>query len=181
MDNGLLQTAQITRDKLFSLLNQLGIEHKTTYHRPVFCVKDGEDIKSAIPGGHSKNLFLKDKHSEYFLICALGDTVIKLNNVHKALGCGRLSFGSEEKLFEILGMTPGSVCLFALANDKEHQITLILDKRIFDNELVNFHPLLNDATTTISIEGMKKFVKYWGGRAIIADFSDAIPTIIGEI
>jgi Ala-tRNA(Pro) deacylase len=176
-----MNSNKITRNELFDLLDSLGINHKTTHHRAVFTVDEGEDIKKAIAGGHSKNLFLKDKDGAYFLICALGETQIKMNHVHKAVGCARLSFGSAEKLYELLGVRPGSVCLFALANDKQNNITLILDKNIFKHQLVNFHPLLNDATTTISIEDMVKFVKNWGGKAIIADFSTDIPVIEGTV
>lgn len=172
---------KVTREELFAILDNLGINHKTTHHRAVFTVDEGEDIKKSIPGGHSKNLFLKDKDGAFFLICALGETQIKMNHVHKAVGCARLSFGSEEKLYELLGVRPGSVCLFALANNVDKNLTLIIDKNIFKNPLINFHPLLNDATTTISTDDMIKFVKHWGGRAIIADFSTEIPTIEGTV
>ncbi|KAF0115268.1 MAG: DNA-binding protein [Hyphomonadaceae bacterium] len=166
-----------TREELFALFDDLGIAHKTMYHRRVFTVEEGDDIKSQIAGAHSKNLFLKDKNGAFFLICALGETSIKLNQLHKAIGCARLSFGTEDKLWEILGITPGSVTLFALINDKAKRISLILDKALFESELVNFHPLLNDATTTISRDDMLKFVRNWGGFARLADFSHEVATI----
>jgi len=160
-----------TREDLFALFDYLGIVHKTLDHRPVFTVEEGDDIKAHIAGAHSKNLFLKDKNGEFFLICALGNTPIKLNQLHKSIGAARLSFGTEEKLMEILGVTPGSVTLFALINDSARQISLILDKALFESDIVNFHPLLNNATTSISHADMLKFIKNWGGIARIADFS----------
>lgn len=166
-----------TRGELFALFDELGIAHKTMHHRPVFTVEEGDDIKSQIAGAHSKNLFLKDKDGAFFLICALGATSIKLNQLHKAIGSARLSFGAEDKLWEILGITPGSVTLFALINDKTHKISLIIDKALIESEIVNFHPLLNDATTSISRADMLMFVKHWGGNARIADFSQEIATI----
>mgnify|MGYP001582055591 CR=1 FL=1 len=166
-----------TREELFAIFDELGIAHKTMHHRRVFTVEEGDDIKSQIAGAHSKNLFLKDKNGVFFLICALGETSIKLNQLHKTIGCARLSFGTEDKLWEILGITPGSVTLFALINEKNHQISLILDKALFESESVNFHPLLNDATTTISRDDMLKFVKHWGGSVRIADFSHEIASI----
>ena len=172
-----MEQAKITREELFALFDKLGINHETTHHRPVFTVEEGEDIKKSIKGGHSKNLFLKDKNGEFFLICALGETQIRLNQVHKAVGCARLSFGAEDKLYEILGVRPGSVTMFALANDTNKTLSLIIDKAIFQHEYVNFHPLLNDATTTIPVGDIVKFVRNWGGRVMVGDFSEDIPVM----
>lgn len=166
-----------TRADLFSLFDKLGIAYINHDHRPVFSVEEGHDIKANIAGGHTKNLFLKDKDGNFFLICALGETSIKLNQVHKAIGSARLSFGPEDIMWEILGVRPGSVTAFALINDKQRQISLILDKALLGHDLVNFHPLLNDATTTISKTDLLKFVKHWGGEVRIGDFSTDIPTI----
>lgn len=166
-----------SRAELFALFDNLGIWHKTHDHRPVFAVDEGEDIKKNIEGGHSKNLFLKDKNDDFYLICALGDTQIKLNQVHKTLGSARLSFGNEEFLWEKLGVRPGSVTLFSLINNKPPSLKLVLDKNIFKSDLVNFHPLLNNATTTIKVSDIAKFVKHWGGLVVIADFSSEIPHI----
>lgn len=167
-----------TREELFELFDKLGINHVTHEHRPVFSVDEGHDIKENIDGGHTKNLFLKDKDGKFFLICALGDTRIRLNQVHKAIKSARLSFGSEEKLFEILGVRPGSVTLYSLINDKNHKITLILDKAIFDHRIINFHPLLNDATTGISIADMNLFIKNWGGEVMVCDFTEDLPQVL---
>lgn len=166
-----------SRQELFNIFDQLGIKYTNFDHRPVFTVEDGEDIKSNIKGGHSKNLFLKDKNGDFFLICALGETQIKLNQIHKSLGCQRLSFGSEDFLWEKLGVRPGSVTLFSLINNRPPSLKLILDKAIFNHEIINFHPLLNNATTSIKTNDIAKFVKYWGGDAVIADFSNDIPNI----
>ena len=165
------------RQQLFALFDDLGIEYKNHDHRPVFTVDEGHDIKKAIAGGHSKNLFLKDKDGEFFLICAIGETQIKLNQVHKAINSARLSFGSEEFLWEKLGVRPGSVTLFSLINNNPPSLTLILDNAIFEHEIINFHPLLNNATTSIKANDIAKFVKHWGGKAMIADFSSDIPNV----
>lgn len=164
-----------SREEVFKILNNLDIDFENFDHRPVFTVEEGADIKANIKGGHSKNLFLKDKDGEFFLICALGETQIKLNQVHKSLQSARLSFGSEEYLWEKLGVRPGSVTLFALINNRPPSLKLIIDKAIFENEIINFHPLLNNATTSIKTKNIGKFVKYWGGEALIADFSSEIP------
>lgn len=162
-----------TPDDLFARLDALGIAHKTIQHRPVFTVEEGADLKAAIPGGHSKNLFLKEKKGALFLLCALGDTQIDLNAVSKLIGAGRFSFGNADLLMQYLGVTPGAVTLFALINDRERQVTLLLDEGLFAHDPVNFHPLRNDATTAISPADMLKFIRSLGREPIRIAFDAA--------
>lgn len=159
------------RSALFAKLDALDIAHKTHSHAPIFTVAEGQEIKAALPGGHTKNLFLKDKSGALFLICALGHTAISINTLHKELGCKRLSFGKAELLKAHLGVTPGSVTLFSVLNDTEGRVTLIIDKALTEHSLVNFHPLKNDATTAISSSDMIKFAKAVGHDPIIMDFA----------
>src|SRR5690606_37507446 len=123
------------------------VAHQTVRHRPVFTVEEGADLNAQMPGGHTKNLFLKDKKGALFLLCAIADTAIDLNAVSKLLGAARFSFGSAERLMRHLGVEPGSVTLFALINDPAREVTLILDEALFAHDPVHFHPLRNDATT----------------------------------
>lgn len=160
-----------SRLDLFHKLDALGITHTTRDHAPVFTVEESAAIKAEMPGGHTKNLFLKDKAGAFFLICAQSDTIIKINKLHPLLGCKRLSFGKSEALMDMLGVIPGSVTLFSIINDSEGQVTLIIDKRLTAHDVVNFHPLLNDATTTISSADMLKFAHATGHEPIILDFS----------
>ena len=162
----------ISREELFDFLDSHEIPHKTYDHAPIFTVEDGAEVKAKMPGGHTKNLFLKDKAGHFFLICAVAQTTIKINKLHPVLGCKRLSFGKAEPLLELLGMTAGSVTLFSILNDTEHQVTLILDKALLNHDIVNFHPLLNDATTAISCQGMIRFAKAAGHDPIIVDFAE---------
>ena len=162
----------ITRQDLFKYLDALNIAHSTVDHAPIFTVEDGADIKAAMPGAHTKNLFLKDKAGRFFLICAQNDTQIRINKLHPLLGCKRLSFGKPEPLLALLGVTPGSVTLFSILNDKAHQVTLILDAALTAHNIVNFHPLLNDATTAISSKDMIAFAKATGHNPIILDFAE---------
>lgn len=165
-----------TEDDLFARFDALGIKHTTTRHRPVFTVEEGADLKAQMPGGHSKNLFLKDKKGAIFLLCALGETVIDLNAVSKVLGAGRFSFGSAERLKEYLGVEPGSVTIFALINDPERRVTLVLDEGLLAHDPVNFHPLKNDATTAISPADLLKFIRSLGREPIRLSFDpDGVP------
>ncbi|PHS28121.1 MAG: DNA-binding protein [Robiginitomaculum sp.] len=159
-----------TRAGLFAYLDDLGIRHSTMEHREVFTVKEGADIKANLPGGHSKNLFLKDKKGAFFLISALGSTQIRLNQLHKTLGCARLSFGRAEIMEAMLGVTPGSVTAFALINDQPPQISFILDQALIAHDIVNFHPLKNNATTAISSADLIRFAKATGHTPTVLDF-----------
>lgn len=162
-----------TPDDLFTRLDALDIAHATVRHRPVFTVEEGADVKAQMPGGHTKNLFLKDKRGAIFLLCALADTVIDLNAVSKAIGAGRFSFGNAQLLMGHLGVEPGSVTLFALINDPEQRVTLVLDEALFAHDPVNFHPLRNDATTAISPDGMLAFIRALGREPIRLAFDAA--------
>jgi Ala-tRNA(Pro) deacylase len=168
-------TLPATRSQLFAHFDALGLVHSTLDHRPVFTVEEGADIKAALPGGHTKNLFLKDKDGALFLVCALGSTQVRLNQLHKTLGCARLSFGAEELMHKVLGVTPGSVTLFALINDKDKHITLVLDDALLACDPVNFHPLLNNATTAMSQGDLRKFIANWGGSVFSCDFCGELP------
>ena len=166
-------------EDLFACLDALGIRHATTQHRPVFTVDEGQDLKQQMPGGHSKNLFLKDKKGALFLLCALGDTVIDLNAVSKLIGAGRFSFGNADLLMQHLGVTPGAVTIFALMNDPDRKVTLLLDEGFFRYDLVNFHPLRNDATTAITPGDLLAFLTALGRTPIrIAFDPEGKPSLI---
>lgn len=155
---------------LYTLLNALGIAHETKEHEAIFTVEEGQEIKASMPGGHTKNLFLKDKSGAYVLICAIASTPIKLNQCHKVLGTKRLSFGKEEPLFDLLGVRPGSVTLFSVLNDTETKVRLVLDKALFDFDRVWFHPLRNTASTAIYSTDIMKFAKGAGHEPTLVDF-----------
>ena len=162
-----------TRADLFALLDRLGVAHATVDHPPVFTVAEGEAIKAEIPGGHTKNLFLKDKKGALILISALQSTEIPLKRLHRALGCGRLSFADADRLYAALGVTPGSVTAFAILNDPDRRVRFILDAALMAHDPVNFHPLANTATTAVSPDGLLTFVRAMGREPEIVDF-DAI-------
>ena len=160
----------VSRQHLLKTLAQLGIAHKTHDHPPIFTVEEGTAIKAALPGGHTKNLFLKDKAGALFLICALGDTIIPINKLHKRLGCKRLSFGKADLLYTHLGVRPGSVTFFSIINDRPNHVTLILDEALFAHDIVNFHPMENTATTAIASEDILTFAQHTHHTPVKVDF-----------
>src|ERR1700677_1070824 len=112
---------------LFAFLGRHGIAHRTLEHAPVFRVGEGAEIKAALPGGHTKNLFLKDAKDQLWLVSALQHARIDLKSLPKAIGAARLSFGSAALMQETLGVAPGSVTAFGLINDKDHRVRFVLD------------------------------------------------------
>ncbi|HEY4032147.1 MAG TPA: prolyl-tRNA synthetase associated domain-containing protein [Caulobacteraceae bacterium] len=157
-------------EDLYAFLDARGIAHRTLEHDAVFRVDEGHEIKAALPGGHTKNLFLKDAKGQIWLICALGETRVDLKRLPETIGSARLSFGSAELMQEVLGVTPGSVTLFALINDKARRVKLVLDAALLEPEPINFHPLTNTATTAISQEGLRAFLKALDINAEVVDF-----------
>jgi Ala-tRNA(Pro) deacylase len=160
-----------TRDDLFALFDHLGIPHRTLEHPPVFRVGEGEEVKADLPGGHTKNLFLKDAKGQLWLVSALQDARIDLKRLPAAIGSARLSFGSPERLLEALGVTPGSVTAFALVNDLEHRVRFVLDAGLAAADPVNFHPLSNTATTAISQGDFRRFLDHLGVTPTVVDFA----------
>ncbi|WP_336079938.1 prolyl-tRNA synthetase associated domain-containing protein [Thalassospira sp. CH_XMU1448-2] len=155
---------------LFDQLAKLGIETTTHEHVPLFTVEDSQNLRGDLPGLHSKNLFVKDKKGELWLVVAEEETEIRMNHLHKRLGCARLSFGKPELLIATLGVKPGSVTPFALINDMGRKVRLALDAKLANGNVLNFHPLRNDRTTTISSADLLKFITSLGYEALIIDF-----------
>jgi Ala-tRNA(Pro) deacylase len=163
-------------DELFGYLDSLGIAHKTVTHLPVFTVGEANELRGNVPGAHTKNLFLRDKKGTPFLVVALENTVIELKSLHRLLGAtGRFSFGSPELMRELLGVEPGSVTPLAVINDKACRVTVVLDAAMMAHEVLNFHPLVNTGTTTISRQGLLEFLDATGHQPrieVIAGLTD---------
>lgn len=159
-----------TREDLLAFLGGLGVAHATHDHPAVFTVDEGEDIKRAIPGAHTKNLFLKDARDQLWLISAEGHAAIDLKRLHTVIGSARLSFGKPELMSATLGVTPGSVTAFGLINDTARRVRFVLDRTLAEAAQVNFHPLTNTATTTVSGEGFGRFLAALEITPIVVDF-----------
>jgi Ala-tRNA(Pro) deacylase len=157
-----------TPKELFARLAELGIETETAEHEAVFTVAQSSKLERELPGGHTKNLFLKDKKGRLFLVVALGRAHIDLKTLHGKLDCDRLSFGKPELLMEVLGVPAGSVTPFALINDKAQRVTVILDADMMRHERLNYHPLENTATTNIARGDLIRFIRSCGHEPRIA-------------
>ena len=170
--------AHLSPQELLNRLAELGIEAETVEHAPVFTVAESRPVKGRIPGAHSKNLFVKDKKGRLFLITAKDETPIDLKRVHEAIGAsGRVSFGSADQLRAALGVEPGSVTPFAVANDPEGQVTVILDANLMEHERVNFHPLVNSMTTGVHRDDLVRFLRATGHEPRILRLPEPSPQL----
>ncbi|KUO61770.1 MAG: DNA-binding protein [Alphaproteobacteria bacterium BRH_c36] len=157
-----MSAAPKTRPELFDRLRELGFPTTTIDHPAVFTVAQSEALERDIPGGHTKNLFLKDAKGRLFLIVAKSSTGVDLKALPKTLGCARLSFGKPELMMEVLGITPGSVTAFCLINDPEQRVTVVVDAALMQHDIINCHPLENTATTSIARDDLLAFIRACG-------------------
>ena len=146
-----------TPDDLFAFLDRLGIAHNTVTHAPLFTVEQSQALRGAIAGGHTKNLFLKDKKDAVFLVVAPEEGNVDLKTLHHKLGAGRFSFGSADLMLELLGVSPGAVTAFGVINDAARRVTVVLDTGLMENATINCHPLVNTMTTSIARDDLLKF------------------------
>lgn len=157
-----------TEAELLAFLDSLGISVKTHRHPPLFTVADSQSLRGEIPGGHTKNLFLKDKKDDFFLLTVDENAVVDLKSVHSLIGAAsRVSFGKPDMLMELLGVIPGAVTVFGLINDTQHRVRVVLDEGLMRNEIINAHPLTNEATTSIAAADLIKFIKATGHEPVI--------------
>ncbi len=160
-----------TRSDLFACLHQLGIETKTFEHSPLFSVEESRKLRGEIAGGHTKNLFLKDKKERVFLVVAEEDAEIDMKGLHKRIGSARLSFGRPDLLLELLGVAPGSVTPFAVINDADRRVSVVVDEPLLRHARLNFHPLENTSTSTIAREDFLAFLRHTGHAPAILPVS----------
>ncbi len=160
-----------------TLLDQLAawdIAQTTHNHQPVFTVDEAKEVRAQLPGVHCKSLFLKNKKGAMWLVVCSEDRRIDLKALGGLLEAGRLSFGSADRLFKVLGVVPGAVTPFALINDRDHQVIPVLDKVMLDHDQLNYHPLVNTMTTTIASADLLRFIEACGHRPVIQDLDEAL-------
>lgn len=155
----------IGKAELFAFLAQMDIAVKTVEHEPLFTVAQSQALRGQIPGGHTKNLFLKDKKDNYFLLTVDEEAEIDLKQIHKAIGAAsRVSFGKAEAMESLLGVTPGAVTAFGVINDKAGAVRFFIDESLLSHEVINCHPLVNTATTSIAPADLMRFIEATGHR-----------------
>ena len=149
----------MNKNKLLDLFRQQSISFDIYEHAALYTVEESTKIMGNIGGAHTKNLFLKNKKNQFFLISCLQTTRIDLKKLQKKINIGNISFAKDKYLRSLLGVEPGAVNPFGLLNDVNNKINFFLDNKITYFEKVNFHPLVNTSTVTLNTNDFIKFMK----------------------
>ena len=160
-----------TAEQLLARLEELGIRTTTAGHPPLMTVEDSKRLRGELPGGHVKNLFLRDKRKKFWLLTTLEDLSIDLKAMAQKLGAGKFSFANAGELERTLGIAPGAVSPFAIINDAAGAVSVVLDRRMLEFSPLNFHPLRNDRTTTIATADFLRFLDAVAHRPMILPFA----------
>lgn len=169
--------AHEAESELLAYLDGIGVGYELHRHAPLWTVEDSKAATAHLPGAHTKNLFLKEKKGGLVLVTCLEDRQIRIKHLEKEIGAKRLSFGSAETLGEALGVIPGAVTPFALYNDREaRRVRMVVDAQMMRTSPQNFHPLHNEATITVTPDGLRAFFAATGHEPLEVDF-DALEAL----
>jgi len=145
--------------ELFARLAELGIEVRTVEHPPVFTVEEARRHRGNLPGTFTKNLFLRDKKGAMWLVVCLESRAVDLRVLAERIGAKHLSFGSPERLMRHLGVIPGAVSPFAVINDTDCVVRVVLERDVLAQDPINLHPLDNARTTGIAAADLLRFLE----------------------
>ena len=156
--------------ELYALFEAHGISFTHNEHPPLHTVEESKELRGDLPGAHVKNMFLKDKKDQLWLVTCMEYRKIRIRDLEKQIGAAKASFGKPELLWERLGIRPGAVSPFGLINDPEHKVRVVLDQQMLESDPINAHPLHNEATTTVNRADFRQFFEITGHEPIIVDF-----------
>ena len=165
----------MTEQQLLKLMTEIGMRYEIHRHPPLHTVEESQALRGEMPGAHVKNMFLKGKKGDIWLVTCLEDRSIRIPHLQKEIGASRLSFGKSELMEELLGVSPGAVTPLAVANDRDRKVQLVLDAALVDAEIINCHPLHNEATVRIDgrisdSDGLAKLFGHSGHAPVVVDF-----------
>jgi len=153
-------------DQLIACLEELGIKSETIDHAPVYTVAEAQQLRGSLPGSHIKNLFLRNKKEEMWLVVVDENKRVDLKKLGEKLHAGKLSFGSPDRLMKYLGVLPGAVTPFAIINDKDGGVRIAVDEDLKSHERINAHPLVNDKTTNLAFGDLVSFLEKHGHKPL---------------
>ena len=161
-----------TPEAIMAVLERLDISFSTHHHPPLRTVEDSKQFRTGMDGdgAHIKNLYMRDRKKKNFLVVADEDRTIDMKTLNGRIGCDRLSFGSADRLFEMLGVRPGAVSPLTLINDTDQRVRLVLDAKILHGGTIYVHPLVNDMTLGITPDGLQRFFQHTGHDPLVLDF-----------
>ena len=156
---------------LFAFLTEIGVDAVVHRHPPLFTVSDSQAICGDLPGAHVKNMFLKDKKAGLWLVTCLEDRRIKIRDLEKSLGAPKMSFGKPDVMAAAIGVAPGAVTPLAALNDRATRaVSIAIDETILTADLINCHPLHNEATIALTPANLLRFFEATGHTPVRVDF-----------
>lgn len=157
-------------------LKGLGIPFVLHHHKPVFTVEEAQFLRTAIPGVHCRNLFLKDKKDRMALVTLPDEVTVDLKTIAPLIGLDRISFGSPDRLWKYLGVRPGSVCPFSAMNDTEGKVSVFMDKIAAESPIISVHPMINTMSLEIAGPDVVRFLDSVGHPPKILDLKALMNT-----
>lgn len=154
-------------EQVLERLETLGVPFQLHHHEAVFTVEESSRVCASIPGVHCKNLFLRDKRENMYLVVCRHEARTDLKALATVLGADKLSFGSPDRLWRHLGVRPGSVCPFSVINDTDVAVNVVLDAIMMEGDIVGYHPLLNTMTVTLPPQGLVSFLESCGHKPVV--------------
>jgi len=152
----------------------LGIAWTVLEHAAVFTVEESEQIHAAMPGTHTKNLFLKDAGGQFWLVTVDHARRVDLKALAGVIGAKKLSFGKAEDMERLLGVAPGAVTPLAAINDMAGAVRVVIDAELAETAQVNVHPLRNTATVGLPGPELLRALAAWGHAAIVAAIPERV-------
>lgn len=156
--------------ELYALFERHAIAYTHNTHPPLHTVEESRHLRGDLPGAHVKNMFLKDKKGQLWLVTCMEYRKIRIRDLEKQIGAAKASFGKPELLWDTLGIRPGAVSPFGLINDPDHVVRVVLDQQMLAIDPINAHPLHNEATTTLGAADFRRFFDITGHEPLIVDF-----------
>ncbi|MFN8669532.1 MAG: prolyl-tRNA synthetase associated domain-containing protein [Gemmatimonadaceae bacterium] len=156
---------------LCALLDAHQIPYERADHPPVFtCDEAHRLVPESLGGEQTKNLFLRDgKGRRHWLVVTSCAKAVDLKALAPRIGADHLSLGSPERLLKYLGLTPGAVTLFGIANDPTHDVTLFIDRDVWNTERWRCHPMVNSATLVITRGDAERFAQLTGHKVHLVE------------
>lgn len=142
-----------TEQAVYDLLDSLHIAYIGCDHEQADTIELCLSVEKVLDVSICKNLFLcNTQQTAFHLLLMPGDKKFKTKDFSKQIGSSRLSFADEGHMEELLGLTPGSVSVFGLMNDKQKKVSLSIDKDLLCHEYIGFHPCKNTSTLKVRTE-----------------------------
>ncbi len=150
---------------IYKILAEIGVAYIKHDHEPFFTCEDADEFYKNLVGGHSKNLFLRNRKGDrYYLVVVESHKKVDLKLLSEKLYESKLGFASADRLERVLGLTPGSVSPFGLIHDEEKNVVVVVDEDLMQYDKLYYHPNINTATLEISRQDLQKFLDWCGNE-----------------